>query len=177
MRFWTTLQLRSVLEMPCFKDFSKSALYTFSFLYNLKDLLKLFSFNKWLYATNNYFNPRTFLRSCLYVVEGTSEPRMTEIRLPLHGNETLRPLGVATGNALSVTRSEDTYEKTPPVGQRQPMTSLPACHNKSAAGRIHHQLFRLYWLICLKRATESGKSTVFLSTMASTSKAFKIVCG
>ncbi len=30
----------------------------------------------------------------------------------------LRPLGVATGNALSVTRSEDTYEKTPPVGRR-----------------------------------------------------------
>ncbi len=59
------------------------------------------------------------------------------------GNETLRPLGVATGNALSVTRSEDTYEKTPPVGRRQPMTSLPACHNISAAGRIHHQLLRL----------------------------------
>ncbi len=64
----------------------------------------------------------------------------------------LRPLGVATGNALSVTRSEDTYEKTPPVGRRQPMTSLPAYHNISAAGRIHHQLFRLHWLICLKRA-------------------------
>ncbi len=59
------------------------------------------------------------------------------------GNETLCPLGVATGNALSVTRSEDTYEKTPPVGRRQPMTSLPACHNISAAGRIHHQLLRL----------------------------------
>ncbi len=56
----------------------------------------------------------------------------------------LRPLGVATGNALSVTRSEDTYEKTPPVGRRQPMTSLPACHNISAAGRKHHQLFRLH---------------------------------
>ncbi len=56
----------------------------------------------------------------------------------------LRPLGVATGNALSVTRSEDTYEKTPPVGRRQPMTSLPAYHNISAAGRIHHQLFRLH---------------------------------
>ncbi len=56
----------------------------------------------------------------------------------------LRPLGVATGNALTVTRSEDTYEKTPPVGRRQPMTSLPACHNMSAAGRIHHQLFRLH---------------------------------
>ncbi len=54
----------------------------------------------------------------------------------------LRPLGVATGNALSVTRSEDTYEKTPPVGRRQPMTSLPACHNISAAGRKHHQLLR-----------------------------------
>ncbi len=80
MRFWTTLQLRSVLEMPRVKDFSSSALYTFSFLYNLRNLLKLFSFNKWPYATNTYFNPRTFLRSCLYVVEGTSEPRMTEIR-------------------------------------------------------------------------------------------------
>ncbi len=63
--------------------------------------------------------------------------------VPRMGNETLRPLGVATGNALSVTRSEDTYEKTPPVGRRQPMTSLPAYHNISAAGRIHHQLLRL----------------------------------
>ncbi len=63
--------------------------------------------------------------------------------VPRVGNETLRPLGVATGNALSVTRSEDTYAKTPPVGRRQPMTSLPACHNISAAGRIHHQLLRL----------------------------------
>ncbi len=40
--------------------------------------------------------------------------------VPRVGNETLRPLGVATGNALSVTRSEDTYVKTPPVGRRQP---------------------------------------------------------
>ncbi len=63
--------------------------------------------------------------------------------VPRVGNETLRPLGVATGNALSVTRSEDTYEKTPLVGRRQPMTSLPACHNISAAGRKHHQLLRL----------------------------------
>ncbi len=63
--------------------------------------------------------------------------------VPRVGNETLRPLGVATGNALSVTRSEDTYVKTPPVGRRQPMTSLPVCHNISAAGRIHHQLLHL----------------------------------
>ncbi len=44
--------------------------------------------------------------------------------VPLHGNFELRPLGVAMGNAFSV--SEDTYVKTPSVGRRQPMTSLPA---------------------------------------------------
>ncbi len=43
------------------------------------------------------------------------------------GNETLRPLGVAIGER----RQRDpclkhTYIKTPPVGRRQPMTSLPA---------------------------------------------------
>ncbi len=53
----------------------------------------------------------------------------------------LRPLGVATGERP---QREDTYVTTPPVGRRQPMTSLPACHNISAAGRIHHQLFRLH---------------------------------
>ncbi len=63
----------------------------------------------------------------------------------------LRPLGVATGNASAWLVSEDTYLKTPPVGRRQPMTSLPACHNISAAGRLHHQLFRLHWLVCLKK--------------------------
>ncbi len=84
-----------------------------------------------------------------YMREGMSEfsnitSQVTYVTMvPRMGNETLRPLGVATGNALSVTRSEDTYEKTPPVGRRQPMTSLPACHNISAAGRIHHQLLRL----------------------------------
>ncbi len=74
--------------------------------------------------------------------EGSSQVTYVTM-VPRVGNETLRPLGVATGNALSVTRSEDTYVKTPPVGRRQPMTSLPACHNISAAGRIHHQLLRL----------------------------------
>ncbi len=63
--------------------------------------------------------------------------------VPRVGNETLRPLGVATGNASAWLVSEDTYLKTPPVGRRQPMTSLPACHNISAAGSIHHQLLRL----------------------------------
>ncbi len=43
------------------------------------------------------------------------------------GNETLRPLGVAIGEG----RQRDpclkhTYIKTPPVGRRQPTTSLPA---------------------------------------------------
>ncbi len=85
----------------------------------------------------------------------------------------LRPLGVATGNALSVTRSEDTYEKIPPVGRRQPMTSLPACHNISAAGQKHHQFFVFTDWFVWSVQSESGKSTVFLSTMASTSKAFR----
>ncbi len=81
------------------------------------------------------FNPLNLTAKSSQVTYVTMVPRV--------GNETLRPLGVATGNALSVTRSEDTYEKTPPVGRRQPMTSLPAYHNISAAGRIHHQLLRL----------------------------------
>ncbi len=86
----------------------------------------------------------------------------------------LRPLGVATGNALSVTRSEDTYEKTPPVGRRQPMTSLPACHNISAAERKHHQLFSSS-LTGLFEACRVNLVRVQFSnsTMASTSKAFR----
>ncbi len=80
----------------------------------------------------------------LILVLCTKTSQVTYVTMvPRVGNETLHPLGVATGNALSVTRSEDTYEKTPPVGRRQPMTSLPACHNISAAGRKHHQLLRL----------------------------------
>ncbi len=83
----------------------------------------------------------------IYLVSKYNDLKTSQVTyvtmVPRVGNETLRPLGVATGNALSVTRSEDTYEKTPPVGRRQPMTSLPACHNISAAGRKHHQLLRL----------------------------------
>ncbi len=74
----------------------------------------------------------------------------------------LRPLGVATGNALSVTRSEDTYVKTPPVGRRQPMTSLPACHNISAARENTSSAFSssLTGLFEENVQSESGKSTV-----------------
>ncbi len=46
--------------------------------------------------------------------------------VPWVGNETLRPLGVAMGNAVSVTRVWSINTKTPHVGRRQPMTSLPA---------------------------------------------------
>ncbi len=49
-----------------------------------------------------------------------------EIALPFRGNFELRPLGVAMGNAVSVTRVWSIHTKTPPVGRRQPMTSLPA---------------------------------------------------
>ncbi len=87
------------------------------------------------------------IEKCVKLIEVHQTGRTSQVTyvtmVPRVGNETLRPLGVATGNALSVTRSEDTYVKTPPVGRRQPMTSLPACHNISATGRIHHQLLRL----------------------------------
>ncbi len=82
---------------------------------------------------------RLFIYLCISIIS-----RSPEMLCSPSWELELRPLGVATGNALSVTRSEDTYEKTPPVGRRQPMTSLPAYHNISAAGRIHHQLFRLH---------------------------------
>ncbi len=86
----------------------------------------------------------------------------------------LRPLGVATGNALSVTRSEDTYEKTPPVGRRQPMMSLPACHNISAAGAKTSSAFSSS-LTGLFEACRVNLVRVQFSnsTMASTSKAFR----
>ncbi len=43
-----------------------------------------------------------------------------------HGNFEVCPLGVAMGNAVSVTRVWNIHTKTQPIGQRQPMTSLPA---------------------------------------------------
>ncbi len=50
--------------------------------------------------------------------------------VPRVGNETLRPLGATMGNASSVTRAWRNIwkkkKKTPSVGRRQPMTSLPA---------------------------------------------------
>ncbi len=53
-------------------------------------------------------------QGCLYLLKHTAKTsQVTYVTMvPRVGNETLRPLGVATGNALSVTRSEDTYEKT-----------------------------------------------------------------
>ncbi len=81
------------------------------------------------------------------------------------GTRTASPRG-RYGERLSVTRSEDTYEKTPPVGRRQPMTSLPAYHNISAAGRIHHQLFRLPLTGLFEACRVNlGKSTVFLTLL------------
>ncbi len=63
--------------------------------------------------------------------------------------------------------------KNTPVGRRQPMTSLPAYHNISAAGRIHHQLFSSS-LTGLFEACRVNLVRVQFSnsTMASTSKAF-----
>ncbi len=46
--------------------------------------------------------------------------------VPRVGNETLRPLGDTMGTPPAWLVPEETYEKTPSVGRRQPMTSLPA---------------------------------------------------
>ncbi len=96
---------------------------------------------QWIASVWESLNQTPWTSAALFHMISSQVTYVTMV--PRVGNETLRPLGVATGNALSVTRSEDTYEKTPPVGRRQPMTSLPAYHNISAAGRIHHQLLRL----------------------------------
>ncbi len=53
--------------------------------------------------------------------------RVTYVTMvPRVGNETLHPLGVAMGNAVSVTRVWSIHTKTQLVGRRQPMTSLLA---------------------------------------------------
>ncbi len=73
--------------------------------------------------------------------------------VPFRGNFELRPLGVAMGTPSAWPVSEAYIQKTPPVGRRPPMTSLPARPQyKGAAGKIRHPLLRLQWLFCLKRA-------------------------
>lgn len=76
------MQLKGILEMPCVKDFSSSALllYTFCLFLQSEGSTEDIFFDKCQHATNTYFEPRTFLRSCLYVVEVTSELRMIQTR-------------------------------------------------------------------------------------------------
>ncbi len=163
-RNWHLLENNSKYFLGAYKELSCMILCIFIHVHAKKYLLiycfcfgkKLFYFIFWLVylciiISLTEFNNQFCSNSCYHVridflLQSSSEKtsQVTYVTMvPRMGNETLRPLGVATGNALSVTRSEDTYEKTPPVGRRQPMTSLPACHNISAAGRIHHQLLRL----------------------------------
>ncbi len=77
------------------------------------------------------------------------------------GNETLRPLGVAMGNAVSVTRVWSIHTKTPPVGRRQPMTSLPARPQyKGAPGKYVIHFF--VWSLRPKHGTTPrGRSVSF----------------
>ncbi len=88
--------------------------------------------------------------------------------VPLHGNFELRPLGVAMGNIVSV---KHTYIKTPLVGRRQPMTSLPARpqykgRRENTAFSSSSSLTGLFEACILVRVQ-------FSIIMASTSKAFK----
>ncbi len=77
------------------------------------------------------------------------------------GNETLRPLGVAMGNAVSVTRVWSIHTKTPPAGRRQPMTSLPARPQyKGAPGKYVIHFF--IWSLRPKHGTAPrGRSVSF----------------
>ncbi len=64
--------------------------------------------------------------------------------VPRMGNETLRPLGVATRNALSVTRVRRYICKnTTCCPGDSPWHHYRRDHNIRAAGRIHHPLLRL----------------------------------
>ncbi len=56
---------------------------------------------------------------------------------------TASPRGRYGGTPSAWLVSEDTYVKTPSVGRRD--------HNIRTAGRIHHPLLRLHWLVCLKK--------------------------
>ncbi len=72
--------------------------------------------------------------------------------VPLHGNFELRPLGATMGNASSVTRAwRNIWKKHHPLAGDSPWRHYRRDHNIRTAGRIHHQLFRLHWLICLKK--------------------------
>ncbi len=80
--------------------------------------------------------------------------------VPRVGNETLRPLGVALRNAVSVTHVWSMDTKTQLVGRRQPMTSLPARPQyKSAPGEYIIHLF--IWSFRPKHGTmPRGRSLV-----------------
>ncbi len=72
--------------------------------------------------------------------------------IPLHGNFELRPLGDTMGNASSVTRAwRNIWKKHHPLAGDSPWRHYRRDHNIRTAGRIHHQLFRLHWLVCLKK--------------------------
>ncbi len=86
----------------------------------------------------------------------------------------LRPLGVATGNALSVTRSEDTYEKNTtcwPATAHDVTTGVPQykCRRAKTSSAFSSSLTGLFKAcrVNLVRVQFSN------STMASTSKAFR----
>ncbi len=80
-----------------------------------------------------YFNAAKFsikLFSFIYyfslvVDEAHKLSQVTYVTMvPRVGNESLRPLGVAMGNAVSETRAlKHTYIKTPLVGRRQPCSA------------------------------------------------------
>ncbi len=96
--------------------------------------------------------------------------------VPLHGNFELRLLGVATGNALSVTRVWRYICKNTtcwPATAHDVTTGVPQykCRRENTSSAFSSSLTGLFEACNLVRVQFS------LYQMASTSKAFKIVCG
>ncbi len=77
------------------------------------------------------------------------------------------------GNAVSVTRLWSIHTKTPPVGRRQPMTSLPARPQYKGAPGKYVILFFVFNDCFVWSVHSTGKNDFFTVTMASTSKAFR----
>ncbi len=76
----------------------------------------------------NCFCDKT-LKNTMHFSQRTSQVTYVTMFVTMspRGNETLRPLGVAIGECRQCDPClKHTYIKTPPVGRRQPMTSLPA---------------------------------------------------
>ncbi len=96
--------------------------------------------------------------------------------LPFRGNFELRPLGVAMGNVVSVTRVWSIHTKTPHVGRRQPMTSLPARLQYKGAPGKHVILFFVFSDCFVWSVHSTGKNDFLLLLWRALARHLRDVC-